>query len=146
MKEKKGWFEKLAGKFLGSNKRFHEVHINHEVLEDIMNIARESHPHEFVALLEGKIKDEVLTIDGLVFLPAEASNEGAVMQIFMRPLLTTTVGSVHSHPTPNASPSPADLHFFAKNGLFHIIIGFPYEEYSIGAYNGFGEPADYQVV
>jgi len=146
MNKKKSWFDKLAGQLLGADKKFHEIHMEREVLDGIMDIAQESHPREFVALLEGKIKDDILKVDGLVFLPSEASHEGAVMQIFMRPLLTTTVGSVHSHPTPNASPSPADLQFFAKNGFFHLIIGFPYDELSIQAYDGFGQPTDFIVV
>lgn len=140
-------FQRLMSYILGTNKKmFQEVQIDREVVDEVLKIARESHPHEFVALLQGKVRDKVLHIEGLIFLPGETSNQGAVMQIFMMPLLDDAVGSVHSHPIPNPSPSPADLHFFSKNGLFHLIIAHPYTEDSIIAYNSFGERMDFGVV
>ncbi|HEX7467943.1 MAG TPA: Mov34/MPN/PAD-1 family protein, partial [Methanobacterium sp.] len=81
-----------------------------------------------------------------IFLPGETSNQGAVMKVFMMPLIDDTVGSVHSHPGYNASPSDADLYFFSKNGLFHLIIGQPYNESSIYAYDSFGEFLSYKII
>ncbi|AIS31639.1 MULTISPECIES: Mov34/MPN/PAD-1 family protein [Methanobacterium] len=147
MAENKNWIDRFLGFLLGNNgKKFEEVILDREVVGEIIQIARESHPLEFVALLEGKIKEKILRVDGLVFLPGETSHQGAVMKTFMMPLTTGTVGSVHSHPTPSASPSTADLHFFAKNGLFHLIIAYPYTEDSIIAYDTFGELADYRIL
>ena len=120
--------------------------MDREVVEEIIQIARESHPFEFAALLEGKVKEGVLKVDGLVFLPGETSNQGAVMKTFMMPLTTGTVGSVHSHPIPSAEPSTPDLQFFAKNGLFHLIIAYPYTEDSILAYDTFGEIISYRLI
>lgn len=143
----KSTLDKLLGYILGTDKkRFHEVHIDREVVDEITQIAREAHPNEFVAMLQGKVKNEILHIDGLIFLPGETSNQGAVMKVFMMPLIDDTVGSVHSHPGYNASPSNADLYFFAKNGLFHLIIGQPYNENSIYAYDSFGEFMNYKIV
>ncbi len=137
----------LLGKLLGTSKfQFEEVHIEGEVIDEIINIAKESYPNEFVALLEGKIKEKVLTITSLIFLPGEVSDEGAVMQIFMQPLTTNSVGSVHSHPGYSANPSDADLHFFSKKGLFHMIIAEPYTRDSIRAYNSFGELIDFREI
>ncbi|HMK54786.1 MAG TPA: Mov34/MPN/PAD-1 family protein [Methanobacteriaceae archaeon] len=145
--KKPGLLDRLIGHILGNDtQKFLEVHIDGEVINEIVQIARESHPNEFVALLEGKIKENILKIDGLVFLPGETSNQGAVMKTFMKPLVTGTVGSVHSHPGYNASPSNADLYFFSKNGLFHLIIAEPYEEYSIRAYDTMGMEAEYRIV
>lgn len=140
-------FEKLISYILGTDKKiFHEVHIDQEVVDEMLQIARESYPNEFVAMLQGKVEDQILHIEGLMFLPGETSNQGAVMNIFMMPLIANDVGSVHSHPGYNASPSGADLHFFSKNGLFHIIIAQPYDESSIIAYNSFGERVDFKIV
>jgi proteasome lid subunit RPN8/RPN11 len=122
------------------------VHIDAKIIDEIINIAREAHPNEFVALLEGKIEDRSLKIQGLVFLPGETSNQGAVMQTFMKPLSTGTVGSVHSHPGYNASPSNADLYFFSKNGLFHLIIAEPYDKHSIRAYSTMGAEIRYNTI
>jgi len=125
---------------------FHEIQIDHELLEEIIQIAKESHPHEFMAMLQGKVRKDVLKVENLIFLPGETSNEGAVMKIFMMPMTTGALGSVHSHPIPNNVPSTADLQFFAKNGLIHLIIAYPYNEDNIQAYNTFGEMVDYRVV
>ena len=147
MKKKETWMERLMGFFLGNHdKKFQEILMDREVVEEIIQIARESHPFEFAALLEGKVKEGVLKVDGLVFLPGETSNQGAVMKTFMMPLTTGTVGSVHSHPIPSGEPSTADLQFFAKNGLFHLIIAYPYTEGSILAYDTFGEIISYRLI
>lgn len=132
---------------LGTNKKiFQEVHIDQEVVDEMLNISRKAYPNEFAALLQGKVQDEVLHIDGLLFLPGETSDKGAVMNIFMMPLIDEGVGSVHSHPGYNGNPSGADLHFFSKNGLFHLIIALPYDESSIYAYNSFGDRIDFRVI
>jgi proteasome lid subunit RPN8/RPN11 len=140
-------FQRLMSYLLGTNKKiFHEVHIDQEVVNEMLQIAQEAYPNEFVALLEGKIKEEILHITGLIFLPGETSNQGAVMKVFMMPLVDDAVGSVHSHPGYNANPSNADLYFFSKNGVFHLIISQPYDENSIVAYNSFGERIDFIIV
>jgi proteasome lid subunit RPN8/RPN11 len=133
----------LLGKILGTSKlQFEEVHVDGEVI----NIAKESHPNEFIALLEGKVKDRIIKITGLIFLPTDVSNESAVMQVFMEPLSTNSIGSVHSHPGPSANPSDADLHFFSKKGLFHMIIAEPYNRGSIRAYDSWGNLADFREI
>jgi proteasome lid subunit RPN8/RPN11 len=137
----------LFGRFLGTSKlAFSEVQIDKEVIEEIIQIARKSHPSEFVALLQGKVENHILRIEGLIFLPGETSNEGGVMKIFMMPLITDSVGSVHSHPGYNANPSKADLRFFAKNGFFHLIIAQPYNEDTIQSYDVSGNLVDYGIV
>jgi proteasome lid subunit RPN8/RPN11 len=145
--EKLSLFQRLMNYLLGTDKKmFQEVHIDREVVDEILQIARNSYPKEFVAMLQGKVKDNVLLIDGLLFLPGETSDQGAVMNLFMMPLIDEGIGSVHSHPGYNANPSGADLHFFSKNGLFHMIIAQPYILDSINAYNSFGERVDFKVI
>jgi len=137
----------IMGKILGTSKQeIEEVHIDREIIEYIMNIAKESYPDEFMALLEGKIEENVLKITGLIFLPVETSNEGAVMQVFMQPLTTNSIGSVHSHPGYSAGPSDADLHFFSKKGIFHMIIAEPYTRDSIRAYDSWGNQVDFREI
>lgn len=137
----------ILGKILGTSKQeIEEVHIDREVIEEIMNIAKESYPNEFMALLEGKIEGHVLKITGLIFLPVETSNEGAVMQVFMQPLTTKSIGSVHSHPGYSADPSDADLQFFSKKGIFHMIIAEPYTRDGIRAYDSWGNLVDFREI
>jgi hypothetical protein len=50
----------IFGKLLGTSKfQFEEVHVDKEVIEEIINIAKEAYPNEFMALLEGKIKNKI---------------------------------------------------------------------------------------
>ena len=127
-------------------KKFTEINVDRELIEEIIDIAKESYPNEFSAMLHGKVKNSILEIDELIFLPGAASESGAVMEIFMMPMLSDSVGSVHSHPGYSAQPSDADLLFFAKRGYFHMIIAQPYNEESIRAYDGYGEFVDYSIV
>jgi proteasome lid subunit RPN8/RPN11 len=137
----------ILGKILGTDKlQFEEVHIEEEVIDEIINIAKESYPNEFVALLEGRMEEETLQISGLIFLPSDVSNEGAVMQVFMQPLTVNSVGSVHSHPGYSASPSDADLDFFASKGVFHMIIAEPYNRESIRAYDSWGNVIGFKTI
>ncbi|MDI6723239.1 MAG: Mov34/MPN/PAD-1 family protein [Methanobacterium sp.] len=137
----------ILGKILGTDKlQFEKVHIEEEVIDEIINIAKESYPNEFVALLEGRVEDETLRISGLIFLPSDVSNEGAVMQVFMQPLTLNSLGSVHSHPGYSASPSSADLEFFASKGVFHMIIAEPYTRESIMAYDSWGNVVNFRVI
>lgn len=138
-------FNKKLSKLLGNDKSIDEVQIDTRVIDEIVKIAIESDPNEYVALLSGKIKKNILKITGLIFLPFKASENSAVMQVFMMPLTTQAFGSVHSHPGPSASPSEADLTFFAKNGYFHMIICRPYSQASIKAYDAFGNPMQFTV-
>lgn len=132
-------------KLLGNDKNIKEVQIDQRVIDEIIKIAINADPKEFVALLSGKTEDEILKITGLIFLPFEASDTSAVMQVFMKPLTTDAVGSVHSHPGPSAQPSNADLSFFGKNGLFHMIICRPYSQATIRAYDTGGIPMSYVI-
>jgi proteasome lid subunit RPN8/RPN11 len=127
-------------------KKYSEVHVDRELVEEIIDIAKESYPNEFSAMLHGLVEDDVLKIDELIFLPGAASESGAVMEIFMMPMLSDDVGSVHSHPGYSAEPSGADLQFFAKRGTFHMIIALPYTEDSISAYNSYGEHINFSIV
>jgi hypothetical protein len=96
MREKPGFMDRMLSYLLGTRKKmFQEVQIDREVVEEILQIATESYPNEFVAMLQGKVTDGVLHIDGLLFLPGETSDQGAVMNVFMMPLVDEGIGSAH---------------------------------------------------
>ena len=138
-------FQNALTKLLGNDKSIDEVHIDQKVIDEIVKIATNADPNEYVALLSGNIKKHILKITGLIFLPFKASSSSAVMEVFMMPMTTNAVGSVHSHPGPSAQPSQADLRFFAKNGYFHMIICRPYSAYTIRAYDAFGNPMSFEI-
>lgn len=139
-------FQNKLSKLLGNDKTFDEVQIDKRVIEEVVKIARQADPKEYVALLSGKIDKKILKITGLIFLPFKASGTSAVMEVFMMPITTDAVGSIHSHPGPSNRPSNADKIFFGKNGYFHLIICRPYTEATIASYDAFGNPIEYKVV
>jgi len=99
------------------------MRIRKEVLELALEIARESYPREFVALLTGKRG----VIEELTFLPFESSESSAIIHYEMLPLGYKIYGTIHSHPTPSCKPSQADLEMFSKRGSIHIIVCYPFE-------------------
>ncbi|WP_069592418.1 Mov34/MPN/PAD-1 family protein [Methanosphaera sp. WGK6] len=132
-------------KLLGNDKEIKEVQVDQKVIDEIIKIAMNADPKEYVALLSGSINKTILKVTGLIFLPFEASDTSAVMQVFMMPMTTNAVGSVHSHPGPSAQPSNADLTFFSKNGYFHMIICRPYTVNTICAYDAYGNSLPFTI-
>jgi len=89
----------------------------------------------------GDVIKEVLILPGTL-----SSDESAVLRLHMLPIDPSACGTVHSHPSPNASPSGEDLTFFAKFGYVHIVVAFPYNERSWKTYNHRGEDIKLEVV
>ena len=131
-----GFFSKL---FSNDNDTFDEVRVDREVMDSFFFYANKSFPNEFLALLEGKVKDNVLYITGLIFLPGDTSDTGAVLHTSMLPPTMDYWGSIHSHPGPSAEPSGADLATFSKLGFYHMIVCLPYSIETTRAYDKKGE-------
>ena len=136
----------FISKIFGNNdEEFSEVRIDREVLESVIYYSKEAYPNEFLAFFDGKIKDKVLYITGLIFVPGETCETGAVVRTDMVPINTKYWGSVHSYPGPSARPSDADLVTFSKNGYFHMIVCLPYSFETFKAYDRHGEPVSYSI-
>ncbi|MDI6643077.1 MAG: Mov34/MPN/PAD-1 family protein [Candidatus Hodarchaeaceae archaeon] len=117
--------------------------IDRETLEFILGASRSCHPQEFAGVLRavGDVVKEVLLLPGTL-----SSDESAVLRLHMLPIDPSACGTVHSHPSPSASPSEEDLMLFAKFGYVHIIAAYPYDERSWKAYNHRGEEIALEVV
>lgn len=117
--------------------------IDRETLRFILNASRSIHPREFVGVLRaaGDVIKEVLILPGTL-----SSDESAVLRLHMLPIDPSACGTVHSHPSSNASPSGKDLALFAKFGYVHIVVAFPYNERSWKTYNHRGEDIKLEVV
>ncbi|MCQ2970540.1 Proteasome lid subunit RPN8/RPN11, contains Jab1/MPN metalloenzyme (JAMM) motif [Methanobrevibacter gottschalkii] len=136
----------FISKLFGNNDdEFEEVRVDREVLNSVIYYSKQAYPNEFLAFLDGKIKNRILYITGLIFIPGETCETGAVIHSEMVPMNTKYFGSVHSHPGPSASPSDADLMTFSKNGYFHMIVCLPYSYNTFKAYDRHGESIDYIV-
>ncbi len=136
----------FISKLFGNNdEEFSEVRVDREVLESVIYYSKKAYPNEFLAFFDGEIKDKILYITGLIFVPGETCETGAVVHTEMIPMNTKYWGSVHSHPGPSARPSDADLMTFSKNGYFHMIVCLPYSLQTFKSYDRHGNPMDYTV-
>ena len=117
--------------------------IDKEALNFILGASRSTHPREFIGVLRAKsdVITEVLLLPGTI-----SSEQSAVLRLHMLPLDPSVCGTVHSHPTPNASPSQQDAALFSKFGRVHIIAAYPYSELSWKAYNHTWEEIHLEVV
>lgn len=117
--------------------------IEREVLDFILAVSRSSYPKEFAGVLRAKggVIKEVLVLPGTL-----SSEESAVLRLHMLPIDPSACGTVHSHPSPAASPSGDDLLLFTKFGRIHIITAVPYDEKSWKAYNHRGEEVILKIV
>ncbi|MBI4361824.1 MAG: Mov34/MPN/PAD-1 family protein [Euryarchaeota archaeon] len=117
--------------------------ITRQTLRFILEVARESHPKEFAALLE----NHGGTIDNLIFLPGTRGSDGSAdLPLHNLPLGVRVAGSVHSHPVEDRTPSDEDLKLFSDTGEVHIIVCPPYTESSWSCYTWEGTPARLRVV
>ena len=138
-------FENMLTKVLNNDKTFDEVLIDEKVIESIIFYSREAYPHEFLAFFDGKIKNNKLILDSLLFLPNDSSKTGASFNGNLIPPNQRIWGTVHSHPGPSARPSEADLMTFRKHGIFHMIICLPYDLFTMRAYDTYGDSAEFRI-
>jgi proteasome lid subunit RPN8/RPN11 len=116
--------------------------IARDTLSFILEASKSMAPNEFAGLLQEKdgIITEVLILPG-----TESSDTNAVLRLYMMPNIKAA-GSIHSHPSPNRSPSKADLRLFSNTGNYHIIVGYPYDEQSWTCYDRNGKIRELPVL
>ncbi|MFO7677135.1 MAG: Mov34/MPN/PAD-1 family protein [Thermoplasmatota archaeon] len=120
--------------------------ITKECLNLIFECSKSNFPHEFAGLL--RVDDENKdTISEVVIIPGTISGDShAIFQMHMRPIDFSIIGTVHSHPSPLARPSDADLQLFYGYGKVHIIAAMPYSGKSWKAYDNTGKEIILTVV
>jgi proteasome lid subunit RPN8/RPN11 len=114
-------FEKL---FDIDKKRFNKIFISKSLIDQCLEFAKDAYPKEFLAFIDGHIKDNALILDKLLYHQYESSEYSAA-PIFQFNY-TGFYGSVHSHPSYSNKPSNADIRFFNKLGIVHCIISKPF--------------------
>jgi proteasome lid subunit RPN8/RPN11 len=121
------------------------VQLPKEILDAIYAGAKQLYPRESFLLLRGKKKKNVIHISDLVLAPFAVHGEGfAHFNPYMLPGDFSLVGTVHSHPSGNISPSHVDLnHLF---GRILMIVGPPFEgKECIAVYDSNGEKISLQI-
>ncbi|OLS15607.1 MAG: hypothetical protein RBG13Loki_0760 [Promethearchaeota archaeon CR_4] len=121
-----------------------KLRILYQLATGLCEEAKQYHPREFVGLL--RVRGGVLA-EYLLAPKMQSSATSAIFSPHNLPTDRSVIASVHSHPTGNNSPSPADLHMFsAGTQLFHVIIGYPYNFTSMRAYDRRGNEIPLDVV
>ena len=121
------------------------ITISSSLFQAILEGAKHAHPRESVLMLRGRKKKDVIAITDLVVPPLATRGWGfANIPLHMLPADFSLIGTAHSHPSGNTTPSHTDLnHFF---GRVLMIVGFPYtDERNAAAYNHNGEKLALQV-
>jgi proteasome lid subunit RPN8/RPN11 len=121
------------------------VHIPSNILDAIYAGAKELYPRESFLLLRGKKSKDIISITDLVLAPFAVHGEGfAHFNPYMFAGDFSLVGTVHSHPSGNISPSDTDLNYFF--GRILMIVGYPYEGRScIVAYDSNGNSVPIEI-
>jgi proteasome lid subunit RPN8/RPN11 len=121
------------------------VSLSAELLDAIFEGARQLYPKETILLLRGKKTKDTIRVEELVVPPLATYGHGfANIPLHMLPMDFSIVGTVHSHPSGNVTPSDVDFnHFF---GRILMIAGFPFaDERNAAAYNSHGEKLSLHV-
>ncbi|MCJ7559799.1 Mov34/MPN/PAD-1 family protein [Candidatus Bathyarchaeota archaeon] len=121
------------------------VQVPEELLDAIFEGARRLYPRETILLLRGKKSKDTIRVLDLVVPPLSVYGRGfANVPLHMLPMDFSIVGTVHSHPSGNLTPSDVDFnHFF---GRILMIVGFPFADaQNVAVYSSNGERLPLQV-
>lgn len=124
--------------------KYAAISISQDLLQTVFEGAKSLYPRETILLLRGKKKD-LIAVTELVVPPLANYGRGfANIGLHMLPMDFSIVGTAHSHPSGNITPSNTDLnHFF---GSVLMIVGFPFtNEKDVAVYNRNGERLLLQV-
>lgn len=102
------------------------IQIPQDILDCIYAGAKQLYPRESFLLLRGKKSGGIIKITDLVLAPFAVHGRGfAHFSPYMFSGDFSLVGTVHSHPSGNISPSHVDMNYFF--GRILMIVGFPFE-------------------
>jgi proteasome lid subunit RPN8/RPN11 len=128
----------------GVGKPVERVIVKRTVIEDIMEFAKANSRREFIALLEGTVDDGKAIVTGVLYQPFTSSEYKAVVHINL-PMTSSSIGSVHSHPSGGNTPSGQDLLMFTRTGIVHLIICYPFREQDIACWDLHGNRTQFIV-
>ncbi|MDG6223938.1 MAG: Mov34/MPN/PAD-1 family protein [Candidatus Thermoplasmatota archaeon] len=110
--------------------------IDRSAVEEIVRRAKDAFPNEFGAMLRGA--PHISHIEPV--LEGAGGRASFMFSLFDRLSQRAVQGEgvVHSHPSGSARPSKADLSMFSRFPGINLIIGYPFSEDSIAAYDRLG--------
>jgi proteasome lid subunit RPN8/RPN11 len=123
-----------------------KVQIPSNILDAIYAGAKELYPRESFLLLRGKKSKGAIKITDLILAPFAAHGHGEVhFNPYMFAGDFSLVGTVHSHPSGNISPSHVDMNYFF--GRILMIVGPPFEgKNCIAAYDSNADKVPIEII
>ena len=122
-----------------------KIIMTRQTADGIVTYSKSCHPNEGILILKGKSKRQQVVIEGLVIPPF--STRGPYYSGFPTydlPFDLSYVGTAHSHPGGSNNPSLEDLNNYY--GVVSIIISYPYEYETIGAFDRNGKPMHLEII
>jgi len=122
-----------------------KIELEQGLLDEVLDFARFKHPREAVLLLRGDVKGDTIRVTDYLYPPYATTNiASASYPTHMIPMDFRIVGTFHTHPKGDNSPSLTDhLNFF---GRVMVIISYPYEFNKMACYTKWGEPVEIIVI
>ena len=113
-----------------------------ELINELLEICRDTHPNEFFAFLTGNRG----VIKEYIYIPFKQGRDFVSIDTSLLPLGMKIYGTVHSHPSHSPNPSPQDLSTFSSFGRVHIIVYYPYCRECWRAFDSSGNAISIDVV
>ena len=122
------------------------VSMSLELLDSIFEGARRLYPKEVFLLLRGKKVEDRISVTDLVVPPLAVYGYGfANLPFHMLPADFSIIGTVHSHPSGNVSPSNVDINHFY--GRILMIVGYPFKDrQNVAVYDSKGQIVSMQLL
>lgn len=118
--------------------------IERVAVDEVIRRAKESYPNEFGAMLRGL--PHITHIEPV--MEGAGNRNSFLFSLYSRFSQRNVPGEgvVHSHPSGSARPSRADLSMFGRFPGINIIIGYPYKDDSMAAYDRLGNRVRLEIV
>lgn len=117
--------------------------IDESAVDEIIQRAKEAYPNEFGAMLRGI--EHITHIEPV--MEGAGNRTSFLFSLYSRFSQRNVEGEgvVHSHPSGSARPSRADLSMFGRFPGINIIIGYPYKQDSMAAYDRLGNRVKLEI-
>jgi len=121
-----------------------KVKIKEDLLKAILENARLMHPKEILFMLRGEKKKDCIIISDIIIPPFATYGHGfATFSLSTLPIDFSIIGTAHSHPSGNLTPSIGDLN--QAIGKIMMIVGYPYAKQNVVVYDREGNKIELEV-
>lgn len=114
------------------------VLIDKKAFHTLLHLSRSAHPNEMVALLRGRVKEDIIVEEVLLAPLSLAGENFSEFPLDALPVDPTIIGTAHSHPVHDLTQSDEDI--AEGYGRVSIVVAYPYKDLEdVAAYSASGE-------